>query len=60
LTQHVGQAVVIPSPAGKSNSSGFGVGPKPPILKGWSAGKGLAGVFMIHEFKDFTKSCITS
>jgi hypothetical protein len=30
------------------------------VLRGWSAGTGLAAVFMIHKFKVSLKSCITS
>jgi hypothetical protein len=39
---------------------GFWGCPKSLVLRGWSAGKGIAAVFMIHKFKILPFSCITS
>ena len=49
----------IPINSHRSSRGGFWRPPEPLVLRGWSAGTGLTGGFMIHEFKDLPKSCTT-
>jgi hypothetical protein len=44
---------------GRADSGGFWVCLKSLVLRGWSAGAGLSGVFMIHKFKVLPILCIT-
>jgi hypothetical protein len=44
---------------GRAALGGFWGCSKSLVLRGWSAGTGLSGVFMIHKFKVLPFSCIT-